>query len=310
MKRNVILVDVSNLAFRSHYVLRNLEHEGKPTGMLFGFLNAVLGLRKTFQMPLVFCWDYGLPGDTRVKPWRQTIYPKYKNGRSNGSDDRKIVVGMLPVLKQALDMLGTVSLGISGLEADDIISLATSNSAFEQGFGRPSLVFTNDRDLYQVLDGEVITIIQPKKNDGKYNMVTEMEVLKEYGLTVERWATYLALGGDKSDGIHVMKGVGPVGAKRMVGAGINLLKDWEDQPSAIHSQFKVCEEHWEDLQAVYKVALLPWDCKDERICDYIPDPRRQLDYTHPTKPDIEAFTGFCLDYGLLDFVGKRRQFFQ
>jgi 5'-3' exonuclease len=295
-----ILVDVSNLAFRSHYVFKGLSHAGKPTGMLYGCLNAVLSLRQAFRMPLVFCWDYGLPGMKTVPSWRRRIFPTYKAERTE-NPDREAVLNMFPELGRVLRILGIQSVGIPGLEADDIISLLAQR--LDAGY-----VFTTDRDLYQVLEKNAIKIIRPKKQAGKYEIVSRDEVETESGILIDSWATYLALGGDKSDGIHVMRGVGPVGAIKMVQAGIDLTLEWEEQPYTVRTKFKVCEPHWKALQAAYQVAKLPISPFDSRIKHCIPD-AAVLEIGATTKPSLEYFTEFCADYGLRDHMARRREFF-
>jgi 5'-3' exonuclease len=295
----VIYCDVSNLAYRSHFALNGLSWDGKPTAMLHGFLSTVFRLKQRFDLPIVFCWDYGLPGDIRIPSWRSRVFHGYK--ARFASDDRRIVQQMLPELYKVLDYMGLLSIGVPGFEADDIISLLCCRKKIS------AYVFTTDRDLYQVLDGERIHILNPKKEAGSYQVLREAHVKAQYGISVARWPTYLALGGDQSDGIHVMKGVGPKTALKMVAMGIDLERAWESQDGEIRKKFKRCGECWKDLQAAFQVAKLPTDWDDVRIREQRAYRDRVGDMGPPK--NVAAFNSFCLQYGLSQLMVKRELFF-
>jgi 5'-3' exonuclease len=164
----MVLVDVMNLAFRSHFAAPNLhDEEGRPTSVLHGFLRALLPILAASGDAAVFCWDGGVPGDRPRTPWRKVIYPEYKANRQP-SDDAEMVRAQLPELHRALCILGFPSVGVPGLEADDLIAILS----------RPrSIIYSSDRDLYQLI-GDTCRVMRPRK-EGGWREVAIMEVLAE-----------------------------------------------------------------------------------------------------------------------------------
>ena len=304
----LILVDVFNLAFRTHYACRGLTHEGTPTGLYHGFFQSVLALRKISKR-IVFCWDQGLPGDPRRECWHQEMFPAYKAARRNGeiSNDVIIVRDSLRTIHQVLNWMAYPSAGIPGLEADDIIGILS-----EQERGKV-LVYSTDKDMYQLLtrDGRV-QVLRPQKVGGtnKNVIITVQSVEKEFQIPVERWPMYLALGGDSSDGIKPMRGMGPKTAQTLVQAGADPRISFNKNPPEVRKRFAKLEPIWKKIQNCYSVALIPRHPFDTRIYGYIKDYIHRLDlHTAPPADGFKKFTTFCANHGLVSLLAARREFF-
>lgn len=300
----IVLVDGYNLVYRSFFVFKGLSFEGKPTGVFHGFLSAVLALRRQFGDRIGFIWDYGLPGDVKKPNWRKAIFPEYKASRTHKDAEITTMLQALPALCKVLQSLGWKNIGVPGLEADDILGLITTKEE--------ALIFSTDKDLYQLLDERVNMIVPKKKGHTGYKLLTQAEVETDFGLRPVQWAAYLALGGDSSDGIHVMPGVGPKTAIKMVLAGGNPENPWLENPDSFTEQFPKCRQYWPKLMSAYQVAYIPRHRNDKRIRAYIDAEqfaRLFKNYERQTpKTGLQEFRGFCADYGLQILISQSREF--
>lgn len=302
----LVLIDVRNLVFRSHFVAAHLTYNGMPTGMVHGFLTAVGLLRRRYGDRLLFAWDYGLPGDAYVQPWRKKIFPGYKSSRKP-NPDLEPVLAQLPDLFSLLHQMGYRQHGVAGLEADDIIGILTAECS------EACYMFSNDRDLYQLLAGKRVMCLLPNPGSG-YKVRTQADVENEFGIKVSRWPQYLALGGDSSDDIHVLDGVGPKTALKWVKAGIDLTATWERRIMLWGGDEKVealGKPIWKLLQAACSVATIPRSKTDNRIAGYCGrnDISPPDGYQRRFSDDQEdAFSGFCADRGLLELLSRRKEF--
>jgi len=297
----LVLVDATNLAFRALFAHRKLQSSGQPTSILFGVLQSLLSIRKQVGDRIVFCWDHGVPGITthRRKPWRLRYYKPYKATRRKDPSVVEEFRKQVPALRRILRRLGYQSVGIPGMEADDVIGLITANSA------KPVVICSSDRDFYQLLRIGV-TILHP----GKWRLVTQSQVEREYGFSITRFPVFLSLGGDSSDNIRPMPGVGPRTAIRMVQAGVQPKRKHPE--AAWLEKFPVLAQHWRAVRQTYKVCLIPTSPKDKRIVGYLDD-KQDFDYSdYQRLPDngkrMQEFLRFCGKYSLQYFVSIRRQF--
>src|SRR6185436_11768134 len=199
----VVLVDVMNLVFRSHFAFSGLSSEGKPTGVIYGILKSIADLRDNVSKRIVFVWDHGIPvlGAEKPRNWRDEMMKGYKGTRKQDPEVRKLVFPQLLSCSQLIKALGYSNESIMGLEADDLIGLLAANTKDDV------LIYSTDQDFYQLLNSKV-RILVPKKDKGVFRIVTAADV-EAGGVAPSRWAEYLALGGDKSDNIKPMRGMGP-----------------------------------------------------------------------------------------------------
>jgi 5'-3' exonuclease len=311
MPEPVILVDVMNTVFRCHYAHRNLTCEGESTGVWYGFLKVIHDLRESVSKRLVFCWDHGVPqpGAPRPKNWRDSVVKNYKAGRVHNDEEYKIIVAQLPKLFEALCMLGYSSVSTMGLEADDIIALLASDIHPDE-----ILIFSTDRDFYQLLDNHT-RILTPKKDKGGFRYIDYKLVEKELEIPVERIAEYLALGGDSSDNIKPMRGMGPKTAIKLIHDGIDLRrnKSFGEQPKPFRSKWGKLEPVWGEILKSYFAAKLPIHWSDPRIRDYVSSkPVYRPDQYWPNEPQDacrEKFLKFVSTYEMNSLVSIYRKFF-
>jgi 5'-3' exonuclease len=316
----VTLVDCLNLVFRCHYASPKLAFEGTPTSVLHGFLRTILDLREHVSKRIVFCWDHGIPvpGVPRSRNWREDVLPTYKANRAQSESWPMICPQLLP-LANAINYLGYSNVTVMGLEADDIIGILSQ----ELQVPPPGevLIFSTDKDLYQLLDETYCHILVPKKEGGKFKKIFQSGVEMEFGIPVSRWAEYLALGGDHSDNIKPMRGMGPKTAIKLIQAGVDLSKGYcmYQNWSTVPEKYKAA---WPDIQKSYHAARIPRSWSDPRIRHmvvahqlFVPL-KAYIVQTAQTFPNQQArldgqaqFARFLAQYGLESLFSVRRKFF-
>lgn len=304
----VVLVDGMNLAYRSHYAYHELRDSSKrSTGLLYGFLRAMLDLQTRYSSRIIVCWDC-------PKGWRRKVSHEYKSNRKTANDaDVVIVHQQLRILRPFLStVLGYLCLSSPGLEADDLMSLLANTFTGEEQV--PVFLFTGDRDMYQVLSCPKSTVI--RSSNGKLTEVTSSDVLAEYQIPCRLWSHYLAAGGDQSDGLHAFPRIGPKTSLALVKAGLRANAPFEAQPEEVKQQLQKFLPQWNRLQEIWKLVRLPRSASSRFIPQvHRVDAARVIEsarnYQRKLKPNaLDKFTAFCADYEMQVLMLKRHQFFQ
>ena len=200
--KNLYLVDVSSLFFRSYYAISShlTSPKGLPTNALYGFLSMTTKfLREHSAEYLVYCFDHKSPS------FRRTIYPDYKANRGEMPDDLKQQV---PYVKKLTKAMGITMVEMKGYEADDLIgSIATLGTKHKYKV----IIISGDKDFAQLVNKNV-SMYDPMR-EKTYNVDA---VQKKWGILPEQMVDYLALVGDSSDNIPGAAGIGPKGAQKLL----------------------------------------------------------------------------------------------
>ncbi|MGC8649941.1 MAG: 5'-3' exonuclease [Hydrogenobaculum sp.] len=235
----IYVLDGSAFLYRSYYALPSLKTEnGLETGAFYGFIRAVFSILKT-KKPEYFAIAFDLPAPTV----RDKIYKEYKATRKETPNE---LVSQIPLIKQAINLLGIRLLEKEGLEADDIIAYIAYKS---KEWNKNLTIYTPDKDLMQLVEDKRIIVINPITN----KVFDEEAVIEKFGVPPSKLADYLALIGDSVDNIKGIKGVGPKKAVELLekyGSIENILNHWEE----IQKTFK--EASKEDLELAYKLIKL------------------------------------------------------
>jgi 5'-3' exonuclease len=307
----VILVDVSNLAFRAGFAFPNLSHNGVPTGAVYGTLKAILELRAKISPRMIFVWDHGVPVPGASKPanWRDQAVAEYKaNRRQSGNP-----IAYQMVLQQMLDifnvlkLLGYCSVSVPGMEADDVIGVLAHELPCD------IRIFSNDKDFYQLVNKR-IWAVSPKQKNSEYEILTAADIEREFGVPIPRWAEYLALGGDTSDNLNPAPGsrlFGPKTAAKLIASGVDLNKHPSKQPLAFWAKYGT---HWRNIQLAYYAARIPTCWEDPRIVDCVKKaggkPHYHTDQLNKDQePRLQKFTQFLADYNMKTLLSVRHEFY-
>jgi len=219
-KESLYLIDGNSYAYRSFYAIRELKtKEGLPTNAVYGFtvsLMKILRMKRPDYIGVVF----DLPEPT----FRHKEFASYKANRPKMPDE---LIIQFPILKEVIRAFNIPIFELGGYEADDI--LATLAKEGEKN-GFDVFVMSPDKDLLQIVTDN-IRIIRPIKGDTVFDK--EM-VCKKYGVEPEKLVDIAALGGDSSDNIPGVPGIGEKTASKLVrqfGDLEGVLKNIDEIPN-------------------------------------------------------------------------------
>ncbi|SFV61167.1 DNA polymerase I [hydrothermal vent metagenome] len=216
--KTITIIDTFGFFFRSYFALPPLRNsEGFPTGLLTGFVNLVDTLRRDHSTDyLVFALD------AKGKTFRNEMFPEYKDNRDEAPEDLK---KQLPVAIEWIEQMGFANLTREGYEADDIIATVTK---FAREKNLKVCIVSHDKDLYQLIDdGEVVIY-----DAVKHQEVDEEACIAKFGVHPKDFINFQALLGDSSDNVPGVKGIGKVGAAKLINKYHTLEAIYDDIENA------------------------------------------------------------------------------
>lgn len=194
--RKVLILDSNNIGHRAHFTTGPLSYKGRPTGVIYGFLNQLLTLaKKTTPDEVVFTWD-------SRKSVRKEYYPFYKENRKKEEGPDQAMLDAFAQFKQLrkeiLPELGFANNFLQrGYEADDIIAALVQKDP-----KREFVVASSDDDLLQLLD--FCDLYNPFKN----TIIRSEDFIEQYGVHPKDWAEVKKIAGCSGDGVPGVQGVG------------------------------------------------------------------------------------------------------
>jgi 5'-3' exonuclease len=309
----VILIDLSNLVFRMAFAHQGLAYEGKPTGVVYGVLKTIYDLRINVSPRIVACWDHGVPvpGAAKPKNWREGVLKTYKANRRHDDETYQSILRQFHDVFTALNLVGYSSVSVIGLEADDIIGILANEIQDDV------LIFSTDKDFFQLLSDRT-QILVPQKEQGGFRRISKDEVEKQYGIPIDRFAEYLALGGDSADNIKPKRGMGPKTAIKLIQGGADLRgnKSFAQQSLAFKLRHADLEPFWPAILKSYYAAQIPVFWNDLRIqeCVAAGIPKYstfQSCVVHSAgSRSKEHFAQFLADRGMTSLLALRHKFFE
>lgn len=250
MSKTVTIIDTFGFFFRSFYALpQHLKtKDGFPTGLLTGFTNFISSLQKEHDSDyIIFAVDS--KGDT----FRNEIDPNYKANRQSPPPELTM---QLPVAIEWINKMGYKTLGKEGFEADDMIATVTK---FAKQNGYKVRVVSHDKDLYQLIDDGQIVIVDAIKK----KVVDEEECVKKYGVTPKQFIDYQSILGDSADNVPGIKGIGKVGAQKLLSEYGSLDNVYENISTIKGAMQKKLLEHKDEAYMSKKLVTLRDDVFDE-----------------------------------------------
>ncbi len=205
----LFLIDGHALIFKMYYAFLGrpmINTKGVDTSILFGFTKYLLELIAK-EAPTHIAVSFDPPGGT----FRNEMYPPYK---ANRGETPQLVRDALEPLTQIVEALNIPVLMIPGFEADDVIGSMAKRSARE---GFDVYMVTPDKDYGQLIE-EHIFQYKPGKGGGENEILDIAAVCARYGIErPEQVIDILTICGDASDNVPGVKGVGEVGAGKLLG---------------------------------------------------------------------------------------------
>jgi DNA polymerase-1 len=220
----LLLVDGHYYVYRSFFAIRDLSNsKGEPTNAIYGFVKTLRRMVKDLNPQLgAVVWDEGLP--TR----RTELQPAYKQQRAEMPVEMR---PQLAFIRELVPLLGFRSVSLPDTEADDLMaSYARAAAALQMEV----VLATNDKDLFQLVDGSVRVYTTNKADlaspKDAYALLDDASVIKKWGVPPRCIGDVIALIGDTVDNIPGVAGLGPKNAAHLLkthGSLDALLADLE-----------------------------------------------------------------------------------
>lgn len=211
-QEKVLLIDGFNLLSRCYFAtaygkeLHQLQRNSK--GLFINGLRAKV--QKILQLVrihkpthLAIAWDV-----KRNETLRKQRYQEYKGTRNELPEP---LIQQYETAVALFDMIGLPQFTIPKYEADDIIG--TFAQKWREEKDGECMIYSNDKDLLQLLCGQTSQLIAAKKGEVKYTL---SHFQAEYGIEPSQWVDVKALLGDKSDNIPGVAGVGEKAALPLI----------------------------------------------------------------------------------------------
>ena len=208
MTDKLYLIDGHALVFKMYYAFVRrpmINSKGMDMSILFGFTKYILELIEREQ-PTHLAVAFDPPGGT----FRNEMYPAYK---ANRSETPQLVIDALDPLMELCRALDIPVLMLPGYEADDVIGTVAHR------YGAPGTdvyMVTPDKDYGQLIADHVFQV-KPGKAGGEDELVDKEAICSKYGISdPSQVIEMLTLCGDTADNVPGVKGVGEVGAGKLI----------------------------------------------------------------------------------------------
>ena len=204
---HICVIDGSNMLHRAWAMSpRQAGPEGQEIGAtnLFSKMLAKM-MRRMFEgrFPPTHVAIFFDP--SREKSWRREVFPGYKADRPDMDPD---LAGQIHLMQQVCEAMGIAWACAVKHEADDLVAAYVEDVA---GAGGRCSILSTDKDLMQLVRPRVLQL-----NSVQEKWFTVDEVVKKFGVPPDRLGDFLALAGDKVDGVPGAPGIGPKSAVALI----------------------------------------------------------------------------------------------
>ncbi|HAZ29910.1 TPA: hypothetical protein DCY43_04205 [candidate division WWE3 bacterium] len=193
----LLILDLFNLIHRAYHALPKefTDKNGNPTNAIYGVSSMLLTVlnqvHPTYVVAVV---------DTEKPTFRHEAFTGYKAHRRPMED---LLSVQIPKVLELVNAFKIQAVSAPGYEADDLVAaIATKHKKANQ-----VIVFSNDRDLWQLVQPNVVIMLPSTKGD-KIEWVGEKEVIARLGVLPNQVPDYKGLVGDSSDNIPGVYGIG------------------------------------------------------------------------------------------------------
>ena len=209
MSNRLFLIDGHALIFKMYYAFARrpmINSKGADMSILFGVTKYILEMLER-EKPTHIAVALDPPGGT----FRNEMFPEYK---ANRKETPQLVIDALEPLIELFHSLNIPTLMIKGFEADDVIGTVAKRLAGEE---TDVFMVTPDKDYGQLI-GEHIFQLKPGKSGAGDVLLGKEEICAKYGISdPSQVIEILTLCGDTADNVPGVKGIGEVGAGKLIG---------------------------------------------------------------------------------------------
>jgi 5'-3' exonuclease len=196
------LIDGTYELFRHFYGLRRFtKGEDRPFGAVVGVLNGVLEMIESGVSHV------GVATDHVIESFRNRLWPGYKT--SEGIEPA--LLAQFHPLEDGLAAMGVAVWPMIELEADDALASAARLADEDKRVGLVR-IWTPDKDLAQCVRGDRVLQVDRRTR----TIRGANDVREKFGVEPALIPDFLALVGDAADGYPGIKGIGAVGAARLL----------------------------------------------------------------------------------------------
>lgn len=238
MPGKIFFIDGHALVFKMYYAfLRRpmINSKGADMSILYGFTKYILELLGR-ERPDYLAVAFDPPGGT----FRNKMYPKYK---ANRKETPQLVIDALEPLMELCKAMNIPTLMMKGFEADDVIGSIAKRCA---GEGLDVYMVTPDKDYGQLIEPHIWQY-KPGKAGNDNEIIGVKEICEKYGIkSPEQVIDMLTICGDTADNVPGVKGVGEVGAGKLVakyGSVEEIYKHLDELTPRQKSQFEDARDH-------------------------------------------------------------------
>ena len=219
----LVIIDGNFWLFSCFYATQSMGNlmvnkDGIPTNAVYGFANRLESVLK--QNP-----DYVVVAfDAKGKTFRSELLDEYKGTRKPTPEE---LVCQFPMVREYLDAHHIPYIEKEGYEGDDVIGTISKMAASK---GIEVNIYTNDKDMMQLVDPLVKQYKKPQKSDN-YEVITVDSFKEKYDLVPDQMRDLLGLMGDSADNIPGIPGIGEKTALKLLKQydSIENLKEHMDE---------------------------------------------------------------------------------
>lgn len=206
-KGHLCVIDGSNMLHRAWAMAPSKKRkDGMEVGathlfsmMMMKLLRRMLNGRKA-PTHLVIFFD-----PPRDQSWRREVYEGYKADRPPMDDELRL---QIPLMKEMCSAMGVAHATAPRHEADDLIAAYVEDAVDRGEF---CSIISTDKDLMQLVRPGVLQL-----NTVQDKWFNEAAVIEKFGVSSGQLGDFLALAGDKIDGVPGAPGIGPKSAQALL----------------------------------------------------------------------------------------------
>ena len=238
MADKLYLIDGHALVFKMYYAfLRRpmINSKGADMSILYGFTKYLLEMLER-EKPTHVAVAFDPPGGT----FRNQLYPEYKGTRP---PTPQLVIEALEPLTQLVTGMNIPVLMVPGFEADDVLGSAATQFASD---ALDVFMVTPDKDYGQLIGPHAFQL-KPGKSGSEAELVDTAALCEKWGIaSPSQVIDMLAICGDAADNVPGVKGVGEVGAAKLIakyGTVENIYDHLAELTPRLQAQFEEARPH-------------------------------------------------------------------
>ncbi len=217
MSKKFFIIDGHSQLYQAYYAITGLTTpSGQPINAVYGFTRMLRKLIKE-EEPSYMAIAFDAKGPT----FRHLEYKEYKSHRKPTPDE---LLSQIPLMFDVINAYNIPLYTREGYEADDLIGTISKKVSLEK---IECIIITTDKDMEQLVN-KYIKVFNPRKKE-----IQDIEKIREEkGIEPEKLIDVLGLGGDSSDNIPGVPGIGYKTA-------LSLIREWKSMENVLSNIDKI-----------------------------------------------------------------------